>query len=92
MENDIVICSRWHSGHNFHWRGKHGTVDISDLGKDPFCEIYSYRGDRGFGIRGRFRYIVFEIIGVEPDSEGDIIAWNLKSVTESGFTVTVYND
>ena len=92
MSNDYVVCSRWHSGHSFHWKGSNGAVDISDLGKDPFCVIYHDKGDRGFGIRGKFRYIVFELIEVDRDPDGNIIAWNLKSITETGFTVTVFND
>ena len=87
-----IICSRVHDGRAFSWdKLGHGVVEVSTLGDEPFCDVYSDACDSGFGIQGKDRMIVFRV-EKELTHDEEFAGWELQSISEPGFRVTVFND
>ena len=86
-----IICSRVHDGRAFSWDGNKGVIEVSTLGDKPFCDVYNDACDFGFGIQGKDRMIVFAV-EKELTHDGELAGWELKSISEPGFRVTVFND
>ncbi len=82
---------------DFTWTGHHGSCEISKLEgihRPVFCHLG--RGDdwnEGFIVRGNTRNITFVLKNFAKDLEtGEYLWWDLRSVSEPGFSITVYND
>ena len=87
-----IICSRVHDGRAFSWDNLgHGVIEVSTLGDRPFCKVYNDACDEGFGIQGKDRMIVFRV-EKELTHDDELGGWELQSISEPGFRVTVFND
>ncbi|MDD4110056.1 MAG: hypothetical protein PHS54_00720 [Clostridia bacterium] len=90
-----IICSRYYNAKLLHWVGNRGIAYISDLeGHEypAFCPIYNDACDEGFGLIGRRRDVIFAVDKTVTDGEHEIVKWILKSISEPGFEITLYND
>lgn len=78
------------------WKGKSGVTEISHLAQGDksslFSRVYDDACDVGLTLIGRTREIVFVITEIEKDSEGDLIYYELTSISEPGWTITIFND
>jgi len=84
------------SAERFDWCGMRGVTDISDLCQgdksSPFSRVYDDACDVGLTLVGRTREIVFVLSRIGRDNEGDILCWDLQSISEPGWTITIHND
>jgi hypothetical protein len=92
-----IICSVYHDIRQFTWKKTHdgyeGSAELSDLGLSKiFCPVYNDACDEGFGIRGVSRDIVFAIDHSAYNREDELEYYVLKSISEPGFTVILFND
>lgn len=87
-----VTCSLFHLAERFIWEGNHGTAEVSDLGKNPFQQIYNDACDIGFGLIGRTKHVVFAVTEEFRNRDNDLEYWTLKSIQPKGFTLTLFND
>ncbi len=95
MRPQNVICSKVYPGNWFTWEGNHGSIEISTLSghcPDPFCQVYNDACDEGLGVRGRTKEVVFAVDTVMRSREGEIEGWQLKSISEKGYRLTIFND
>lgn len=80
----------------FTWEGKHGSTEMSDLlqgARSPaFSRVYDDAVDVGLTLIGRIREIVFVITKTVTDREGDLYCYELTSISEPGYTLTIFND
>lgn len=87
-----IICSRVHDGRAFSWdKLGHGVIEVSTLGDNPFCPVYNDACDLGFGIQGKDRMIIFRV-DTPLIRDEEVVGWELQSISEPGFCVTVFND
>ena len=89
-----IICSRYYSGDLFMWEGNKGSCEISTLEGHEYpalCPVYNDACDEGFGVVGRTRDVIFAVDHVEIDRENDIQWWRLKSISEPGFEIILFN-
>ena len=93
MRPSNVICTEFYDIKKFTWKGKHGISEASSLSRGKlFCSVYNDACDEGFGITGNQREVVFAVDRIERDRDNDIVSWHLKSISEKGFTLKVFND
>jgi hypothetical protein len=80
----------------FTWTGRHGATEASDLQglHKPFMDSLGKEGwNYGFAVEGKSRKITFAGTDIAKDPEdGTVLWWYLKSISEPGFSITVYND
>ena len=79
-------------------------ADISDLGPNPFCQIYPDSCDEGFSLVSQATGKVTDWAVYETASssgiDGELISWRLKPTLMSlrknpgldGYTILLYND
>ena len=80
-----------HQAEHFTWKGNIGIAEVSQLGDNPFCPVYDDACDEGFVVTGATRDIIFVIDHVHRNRE-EIEFWHLTSISEEGFTITLFND
>lgn len=90
---------RTFSSRDFHWNGRHGTVDASDLGLDIFGtglfnRMYNDSADTGFAVRSTKtgRVMRFAFYDYLRNVDGDSLGWKFQSITDDKCTIHVYND
>lgn len=81
----------------FNWNGNHGSCEMSDIAQGssnfPWVQLWSDSCDVGFKVIGKTRNIVFSLTHFEIDRlENETKWWELTSVTEPGFKLTIWND
>lgn len=98
-----------HAASCFSWFDpKHGVVDASDLGcvagRSPFSQVFDDAADRGCVLYSARtgRHVLFTLLEVLRDREGDITGWVLTDAGEirgrslvyvpSEIKITIYND
>jgi hypothetical protein len=89
-----IIYTKTHDIHIFSWEGKHGVAEASDLCchyPSPFCQVYNDACDMGFAVQGKERIIVFAVNETKY-REGELTHWDLISISEPGYAITLFND
>ena len=93
MSKSNITCRVVHDGTIFSWKGKHGVAEVSTLGQWPWCPVYRDACDMGFGVQGATRKIVFAVSHKQVNErENELEAWVLTSISEPGYTITLFND
>ena len=81
-----------HDGFKFHWRGRVGTTEASDLGDLLHARLHSDSCDVGFYVRSHRTGAVkaFTLVAGPEDSDGEVMEWTYEA--SDGARIVVFND
>ena len=70
-----------------------GVAELSDLGENPFSQIWCGEYDKGFSVSGREKTLTFSITEIVRDPrENEILHYVMTCITDPNFEIILFND